>query len=63
LIGCDVITQRHRSRDQRSMKAEVEQGKRLLADSTLWAELEDETLRWTLIDDYGTGAVQIWPAC
>jgi hypothetical protein len=42
-------------------QSQVENAKRLLEKSTIGQFVQSRKLRWIAVDDYGMGAIQIWP--
>lgn len=61
-IRCAVVTRLpEHARASDAVDREIEAGKQLLEESTLIDELDSPLLDWIVIDDYGKGAVRIWP--
>ena len=62
-ILCEVLdpmpSVRRHSKDYRNM---VENAERGLKQSSLVRHLPNKPLRWIVVEDYGTGTVQRWPA-
>jgi hypothetical protein len=62
-ILCEVITQTPEpSRSPSAHRAEVESAKRMFNASTIKNAVESEKLEWLVVDDYGTGTVELWHA-
>jgi len=62
-ILCEVIDPEpaaHRCAEE--FRVLVENAARGLAGSKLASRLPRRPLRWLVVDDYGTGVIQVWPA-
>ena len=57
---CEVISRS--SLDVASYKAVVENAKALLASSSLAAVTSSKKLSWLVVEDYGTGTLELWHA-
>ena len=57
---CEVIS--YRSLEVASCKAVVEDAKALLASSSVVAATSSKKLSWLVVDDYGTGTLELWHA-
>jgi hypothetical protein len=63
VILCEVVDpmpNAHRCSEE--FKVLVENAARALASSKLSSRLPPRPLQWLVVDDYGTGTLQIWPA-
>ena len=54
-ILCEVI-----SSGSVAHQAQVEAAKRLLQESTLGRMMDRERCQWLVVEDYGTGTVELW---
>jgi hypothetical protein len=62
-ILCEVITQvPAAARTPSAHRTEVESAQRMLRESTISAALKGRRLEWLVVDDYGTGTVELWHA-
>jgi hypothetical protein len=62
-ILCEVITQLPtQSRQPTAHRSEVESAKRMLTASTIASAVSSKKLEWLVVDDYGTGTVELWHA-
>jgi hypothetical protein len=62
-IVCEVtdpMPNAHRCAEE--FKVLVENARRGLAESKLGRRLPRRPLRWLVVEDYGTGTVEVWPA-
>ena len=61
-ILCEVVDPSPAARRcNEEYRALVENAARGLEQSCLYQYLPRKPLRWLVVDDYGTGAVQLWP--
>ena len=56
----DATPSAHRCEEE--YRVLIENAARALAQSSLSRFLPKKPLRWLVVDDYGTGTVQLWPA-
>ena len=62
-ILCEVITQLPaQSREPAAHLSEIESAKRMLNASTIASAVKTKKLEWLVVDDYGTGTVELWNA-
>ena len=62
-ILCEVITQLPtQSREPAAHLSEVESAKQMLNASTIASAVNSKKLEWLVVDDYGTGTVELWHA-
>jgi hypothetical protein len=62
-ILCEVITQLPtHNRQPAAHRSEVESAKRMLSASTIARVVRSKKLEWLVVDDYGTGTVELWHA-
>ena len=61
-VLCEVITQlQPHEHQEEKLAEEINQAKDLLKNSTIQNLVKEYKLKWLVIEDYGSGSVQIWP--
>lgn len=63
VILCEVIDptpDAHRCAEE--FKVLIENASLSLSSSKLAKQLPDRPLQWLVVDDYGSGAIEVWPA-
>ena len=61
-VLCEVITRLpEESRSDSAMREEINAAQDLLASSTLADVMKRSSLTWLVVDDYGSGTIQLWP--
>ena len=61
-VLCEVITRLPEShRTDAALREEVENAQALLTASSLGPATKHVALQWLVVDDYGSGTVQVWP--
>jgi hypothetical protein len=61
-ILCEVITNLPpAARTPDALQAEIESAQALLATSTVGHQVQQSVLKWLVVEDYGTGTLQVWP--
>lgn len=60
---CEVLDPRHGENGSPAhYRRLIERAEALLAKSPLHAATQIQPLKWCVVDDYGTGTTQLWPA-
>lgn len=57
-VLCDVIA--HKPRSAEGYRAIVTEARAALMNSFLWSAVEGKRLRWSVVEDYGTGTIALW---
>ena len=60
-VLCDVVAHKPRPAEgYRGYRAMVNEARAALMNSFLWPAVEGKKLRWSVVEDYGTGTIVLW---